>query len=213
MKQIEKKHVHFLVPFLVCLAMLVYARTVGLGQIADLVYNLFMVLYCVWFVRTDYGSELLSTSKETTGRSILHQVLHGVGYGAAFAIVEIAALSLLFGWRPELQSYSIPAILWFVVARAISTSGEEAFFRYYFYETLRSFRVPVLASVLVISLLYGAILLVTQQSLPLSIVAVIFSAFLFWLRLSRQKESFLTLTACHFIFNLFSLYIFLTVPA
>lgn len=212
MKQLEKKRLHFLVPFLVLLAMLVYARTVGLGHVSDIVYNLFIAIYCIWFVRADYGSELLSASKQITGRSIPHQILRGICYGSAFAIVEIAVVSFLTGWRPELQSYSIPTILWFIIARAISTSGEEAFFRYYFYETLRSFQIPVLASVLVISVLYGAILLVTQQSLPFSIIATIFSVFLFYMRLSHQEESFLTLTACHFIFNLYSMYVFLTIP-
>lgn len=212
MKSIERKHLHFLVPLLVLLAMQVYVRAFGIGHVTDLVYNLFLAIYCVWFVRADYGSELLSASEQVTGRSISHQMLHGIGYGSAFAIVEIAALAVLFGWQPELQSYAAPTILWLILARIISTCGEEAFFRYYFYETLRSFRIPAAVSVCVISALYGGLILVSQQSLALGIVAAIFSGFLFWLRLSRQKESFLTLVVCHFIFNWFCYFIFLTAP-
>lgn len=212
MKLFEKKHLHFLILLLVILGTLVYVQTNGIGKIFDIAYNLFVLLYCLRFVRTDYGTEQLSVSKAVIGRSVPHQVLHGIGYGSAFAIVVIAALTLTMGLQPELQSYSIPVILWWIVARGISAFGEEAFFRYYFYATLRSFQIPVWLSVGLISLLYGAEVLITQQNLAISILAVAASVFLFWLRLSKQRESFLTLSVCHWLFNFYFQYIFLTIP-
>lgn len=209
----KKENLHFLFILIVYLAGIVYVSSKDLGIISDIVCNSFVLFCCFQFFETDFGSEQISVSKEITGNSMSHQIFLGVGYGAASAITYFAVLTLTMGLQPELQSYSFLIIVWQIFARVISAFGEDLLFRYYIYEKFRSFKFPVLLSSIFVSLLYGIVILISNQILMTGIEAVVFSAFLLYLRLSKQRESYVTLSVCHFVFNFFCMYIFLTMPA
>ena len=205
----NKKWWHFFTLLLIQLAIMFCIHKKGVGYISAIVYNLFVLSYCFVFVRADYSSKLLTASKQITGRNIFYQVFRGIGYGFAFAILLFVILS--FRYQIEVQKYSFLIILLQLVSQLIIASAEESFFRYYAFETLSLFKVPVYLSVIAISILFGIAHLITNQTLLKCIVASIFSVFLFYLRLSKKKESYLTLTLCHFTFNMFFTFIFLTV--
>lgn len=188
--------------------MIFYVRKNGIGIIATIVYHLFLSFCCFKYIREDYASKLLSVSKQITGRNIFHQILRGIGYGSAYAILLFVICS--FPYQLEFQKYQIQVILLQIIIQLIIAFAEELFFRYYFFETLCAFKVPANLSVIFISLIFGVAHLATNQTLLVCIFVTIFSIFLFYLRLSKHKESYLTLTLCHYTYNLYFTFIFVT---
>ena len=159
----NKKWWHFFTLLLIQLAIMFCIHKKGVGYISAIVYNLFVLSYCFVFVRADYSSKLLTASKQITGRNIFYQVFRGIGYGFAFAILLFVILS--FRYQIEVQKYSFLIILLQLVSQLIIASAEESFFRYYAFETLSLFKVPVYLSVIVISILFGIAHLITNQTL------------------------------------------------
>src|SRR5699024_7116373 len=118
----------------------------------------------------------LTASKQITGRNIFYQVFRGIGYGFAFAILLFVILS--FRYQIEVQKYSFLIILLQLVSQLIIASAEESFFRYYAFETLSLFKVPVYLSVIVISILFGIAHLITNQTF-LNVLLPLFLVFSF----------------------------------
>ena len=193
-------YLHFVYMLIFVVAGSIIVHITDSGYV-DIVYNSLAFFCCFQLFKTDFGCKRISLAKEITGNSLSHRIILGIGYGFAYAIILFMFLNLVFERQPALPNYSVPVILWWFVARLISTFGEELVFRYYFYEIIRSFSISVKLSAFVASLLYFIVFLLTNQGLLTALFALGLSLFLFYLRLSNQKESYLTLSVCHFVYN------------